>query len=298
MEQRKHHHTIDTPVILPDGQEVKTHGSATIPYTVYRGIIPDFMPSYPLHYHEEIEFIYCVRGSGVISIDGTDWLISCQDVVIILPNQIHAITSKEEPFEYFNVLFRFSMLEPEQEDHFIYQKYFAPFVNGTDTVFPLQKKDSSVCLELSHHLLPLIQGQDDVTILTVKSHLFALMDILYKNAIPSAQHTTYNQKTRAFLHTVIPYLNTHFNERIQIEQISALCGYSESHFMKLFRDLTGSSFSQYLIHFRLEKAAHLLKTTSKSILEIATLCGFSNASYFTRAFFKQYGMRPSEYRKN
>lgn len=286
----------DTPVILPDGQEVKTHGTATVPYTVYRCIIPDFMLSYPLHYHEEIELIYCLHGSGTISVDGTDYRITSDDIAVILPNQIHSITSIDEPFEYFNVLFKFSMLEPELEDHFIFQQYFAPFTNGTKTVTPLLKKDSPSCTELSCHVLPLIQNQKTNTILTIKAHLYAIMDSLNRIAVPSGQQSSYNHKARTFLHTVIPYLNTHYSEKISIADISMLCGYSESHFMKLFRDLTGTSFSQYLIHFRLEKAAYLLRSTPKSVLEIATLCGFSNASYFTRAFERQYHAKPSVYR--
>ena len=287
-----------TPVILPDGQEVKTHGTATIPYTIYRCIIPDYMLSYPLHYHEEIELIYCLRGSGTISFDGTDYKITPNDIAVILPNQIHAITSIDEPFEYFNILFKFSMLEPEREDHFIFQQYFAPFMSGNKSVPPLLKKDSSTCMELSCHVLPLIQNRKSDTVLTIKAHLYAIMDCFNRIATStsSGQQTSYNHKARTFLHTVIPYLNTHYSERISIAHISMLCGYSESHFMKLFRDLTGTSFSQYLIHFRLEKAAYLLRSTQKSILEIATLCGFSNASYFTRAFERQYGTKPSVYR--
>ena len=52
------------PAILPDGQEVKVHGSEAFPFAVYCGIIPTFIPAYPLHYHEEMELIYCETGSG------------------------------------------------------------------------------------------------------------------------------------------------------------------------------------------------------------------------------------------
>ena len=57
------------PAILPDGQEVKVHGSEAFPFAVYCGIIPTFIPAYPLHYHEEMELIYCETGSGSITID-------------------------------------------------------------------------------------------------------------------------------------------------------------------------------------------------------------------------------------
>ena len=55
------------PAILPDGQEVKVHGSEAFPFAVYCGIIPTFIPAYPLHYHEEMELIYCETGRSTPS---------------------------------------------------------------------------------------------------------------------------------------------------------------------------------------------------------------------------------------
>ena len=66
--------------------------------------------------------------------------------------------------------------------------------------------------------------------------------------------------------------------------------------MKLFKDLTGMSFTAYLVNYRLEIAAKQLKETSLNIIDISTNCGFNNHSYFTRAFKKKYGMSPLKYR--
>ena len=78
------------PAILPDGQEVKVHGSEAFPFAVYCGIIPTFIPAYPLHYHEEMELIYCETGSGSITIDRATVTLHTGDVAVILPGQIHA----------------------------------------------------------------------------------------------------------------------------------------------------------------------------------------------------------------
>ena len=78
------------PAILPDGQEVKVHGSEAFPFAVYCGIIPTFIPAYPLHYHEEMELIYCETGSGSITIDRATVTLHTGDVAGILPGQIHA----------------------------------------------------------------------------------------------------------------------------------------------------------------------------------------------------------------
>ena len=73
------------PAILPDGQEVKVHGSEAFPFAVYCGIIPTFIPAYPLHYHEEMELIYCETGSGSITIDRATVTLHTGDVAVILP---------------------------------------------------------------------------------------------------------------------------------------------------------------------------------------------------------------------
>ena len=85
---------------------------------------------------------------------------------------------------------------------------------------------------------------------------------------------------------------------ITIKNVSALCGFSESHFMKLFKELTGMSFNAYLVNYRLELSAKQLIETNQKIIDIATNCGFNNHSYFTRAFLKKYGLTPAKYRQS
>ena len=60
-----------------------------------------------------------------------------------------------------------------------------------------------------------------------------------------------------------------------------------------------SALTQELVstYERLEKAAPLLRGSRYTVLEIAARCGFSNASYFTRAFTRQYGVSPTAYRQ-
>lgn len=286
------------PLILPDGLEVKTHGTTNIPYAVYHGIIPDYLPSYPLHYHDELEIIYCISGSGCILIGGESYVITSKDSIIILPDQVHSIESITEPFEYFNILFKFSIIESEREDNFIYQQYMVPFAKGSVSVPYIIKRDSHLYEQLSPHILPLIDEGKEISILLIKSHLYAIIDILNSIAVPIDKKSNSNYKTNEFLRQAVQYINDYYSEKVKISEVSAFCGYSSSHFMKLFKDLTGISFSQYLVRFRLEKAARLLRSTDKSIINIATLCGFFNASYFTRAFIKQYQSTPSEYRSS
>lgn len=65
-------------------------------------------------------------------------------------------------------------------------------------------------------------------------------------------------------------------------------------FARYFDDL---SFGDYIRKLRIEKALHLLNTTTYTLTEIAYLTGFSDHSHFTRIFKKQMGQNPSAYRK-
>ncbi len=94
------------------------------------------------------------------------------------------------------------------------------------------------------------------------------------------------------------YLEENYTENITAETVAAVSKYSVSHFSKLFRQMTGESLTQYLKNYRLETAANRLLNEPTKVSEIALSCGFSNLSYFSRAFYQKYNMTPSEFRKN
>ena len=83
---------------------------------------------------------------------------------------------------------------------------------------------------------------------------------------------------------------------ISIDEISAVSGFSTSHFMRFFKSAMGTSFTSYLSSYRLSMAARLLMLTNDSILDIALSCGYENLSYFNRLFRRKFGVTPGQYR--
>ena len=72
---------------------------------------------------------------------------------------------------------------------------------------------------------------------------------------------------------------------------------SESHFMSLFKRVTGLSFVTYLNHFRIERAQALLAKTEESMAFISQQVGFCDQSYFGIVFRKVVGTTPAIYRR-
>ena len=67
---------------------------------------------------------------------------------------------------------------------------------------------------------------------------------------------------------------------------------------RLFKDLVGQGFKEYITGKRLEMAFGLLQSTDCSVTEIANRVGFENATYFSSVFKKHYGFSPTKVKKN
>ena len=72
---------------------------------------------------------------------------------------------------------------------------------------------------------------------------------------------------------------------------------SKYYISHLFGSKIGTGFNDYINALRVSEACRYLRRTNKSITEISALVGFGTLRTFNRAFFKQVGMSPSEYRK-
>ena len=170
----------------------------------------------------------------------------------------------------------------------------------TKTIMPFHSRSSALNQTLLPYTDYLIQNSHSKQLqneLMIKSCLFAIMHHINQNCLPSDLIDLKQTLTYEKIKLVLAYIKEHYDDTITIKQASAICGFSTSHFMKLFKDVTALSFSQYLISYRLELAAEKLRSSDDKIITIAGDFGFHNLSYFTRAFSQKYGVTPSAYRK-
>ena len=281
--------------------ESQIHGQLSFPYIVYKGKIPEFFSSYPLHWHDEMELIYVRSGQGIITIQAHQYIVKSDDIVIIPPQMVHSIEQyQKSKMEYFNILFHFSLLNYSTNDT-CYEKYFKPLY--CHTKLPSLYLDPEVDLNrfLRPYIMYLIENRKKSYTsdeLMVKSNLFAIMHYinLYSSPTSSAELSLKNNYDK--LKNLLLHIQSNYDRTITVKDASAICGFSPSHFMKLFKELAGKSFSQYLIDYRLEIAARQLVESSYKIIDIAENVGFHNVSYFSRAFHSKYGVTPSAYRNN
>ena len=83
----------------------------------------------------------------------------------------------------------------------------------------------------------------------------------------------------------------------RVEELAALSNMSRANFCRVFQQQLGLPPAKFLTKIRLQQAAYLLKSTQKSVLEIALAVGYQTEAHFSKAFKSAYQLSPSQYRK-
>ena len=94
------------------------------------------------------------------------------------------------------------------------------------------------------------------------------------------------------------YVDKNHSKKIKIQEFSEKIYMSHTGFLLKFKKEVGTTPSEYISSFRLEKSVDLLINTNYSIGKIAEEVGYENLYYFSNAFKKKYNMSPSDFRKN
>lgn len=93
------------------------------------------------------------------------------------------------------------------------------------------------------------------------------------------------------------FLRANHSRKLSMQEMAAVTGLSEGHFLRAFSTTFGRPPHQYVLRLRLEHAEKLLLTTDLAISEVAALSGFSSQSHLTTAMSQQRKLTPGQIRK-
>jgi len=99
---------------------------------------------------------------------------------------------------------------------------------------------------------------------------------------------------RSTLQLVLDHMEAHLGAKNSVPDLARLARCTPDYFIRLFREATGTTPHQYLIERRLQRAVQMLSDGERPS-DVATALGFYDASAFTRAFKRRFGVPPSRY---
>lgn len=279
--------------------ETKKHADTMFAFNIYPCTIPLDFSFVPLHWQDSVELIYIKKGNGYVCVDFETFSVKAGDIVIVLPGHIHGLqTGPGERMEYENIIFSTDFLSNNQMD-VCSQNYLYPLFRGK-TELPVYIDVENV---LHHQVAAYLDRIDRLCDehlwgyeLGVKGMMLSLFSELFRMA-SEKQETAGEYRNRQKIKAVLLRIEEDYDKRLTIKDVAAECGYSESHFMRWFKENTGRGFNDYLIDYRLSRAARELRANNDAILDIAERTGFENLSNFNRLFKKRFDMTPSQFRK-
>ena len=95
----------------------------------------------------------------------------------------------------------------------------------------------------------------------------------------------------------VAYINMNYDKPLTVDELARVSGYSKSRFSHLFALHMNTTPIKYQNKLRIENAKQMLLMGRTSVGEISSLCGFEDQLYFSRAFKKEVGISPTEYRE-
>ena len=254
------------------------------------------------HWHEEYELSIVRSGSCPLSV-GTDHLtLHAGDAILIDTGTLHSqeTTKSTKDFYKEDLVFHGRLIYGYKHTVF-WQKYMAPIAT------------SSISLPYIH-LTPAVVWEKEIIDLVsdatkiareksfgyeffIREKLSAFFLLLAQNRTELASHSQ-NESSQEMQHIkkMIRYIQNNYTESISLKQLAQTANICEQEVQRSFRNVIRQSPIQYLIHYRIEKACHMLDSGEQSIIDICNSCGFSSPSYFTKTFKSIMGCTPREYR--
>ena len=232
-------------------------------------------------YQPSHALFYLKKGSFVVEIEGKSEEIVPGDC-FILPDYVHFRRNVLNPIEFVYVKFAYNSACPYSFD-MPYGK-----VNFRD-------KNR---FEFSISALEKLIGADEPMWAGYREHL--LMDILFQIHF---EQNLYGESAQerpshdSLVKAAVEYIEQNIGGKILIAEICRAVGTNPSTLNFKFRREFGMSIGEFVTSRRMNKAAHLLVSSTYSLSEIALRCGFDHVYYFSTAFTKFTGVPPSADRR-
>lgn len=235
------------------------------------------------HLHSHIELVFMIEGDTLAFADTEQCKISSGDAFIAFPNQIHRFESTA-PEKFFIFIVSPTLAPPLAE-------IFTGSVPRSNLIKGLAK-DPDV-LYLIDKILNIPQESSMFTASLQQGYLLALFSLVLSKTELAASACAESQT----LKSIISYCMQNYQNELSLSVLARDLHISKYYISHLFSDKLLIGFNDYINSLRISYACRYLRHSTTPITEIASLVGFNTSRTFNRAFVRQMGITPSDYRR-
>jgi len=251
-----------------------------------------------MHRHHSLEINYCTGGRGQYVIGDRTYEVCPGDLFLINDLEYHQAINLSGDLQLLVLVFDAELVLSGGEDYALIRAFYE-WKHGFQHRFPAGSP-------IVESILPLIREMEQEWrqrqvgyLLVVKALLLKLLAMLYRGFERTEGYASGVRRFQTAYVRLAPamaLMDTAFSEPLTLGQLADTVHMNQNYFSSLFSSLMGYSVSEYLLRRRLRHATQLLISTDSSVLSIALDSGFRNVSYFNRAFKRQLGCTPGQFR--
>ena len=161
-------------------------------------------------------------------------------------------------------------------------------------VYYLKKREEGALLK--EELMAIVDNPFRSSINQI-GHLYLFFDALIRSSVNRKTMVQSGKMRDTYIKEAISFIEMNYGRAISVEDIADFCNINRSYLNRLFKESTGKTLQNFLMYYRMNRAAELLKVSELTVNEIGKRCGYQNQLHFSRAFKTIFGLSPMQWKK-
>ena len=258
-------------------------------------LTPNLNEFFYWHFHQEYEIVFVEADSGIRHIGDHISKYEGSDLALIGPNIPHL------NFDY-GVKAKVETVVVQMKEHFLGPGFFSlPEMAAINELFERARtglafygETRKMAGEKLKQLASLTHFEQLITLLEVFQMLAKSNENINLDTRPVASASLVKEQRR--LQQVYHFIETHYDEPINVNEVAVLTHLTTSAFCRYFKKSTHLTFTHFLNRYRINQAKKLL-LQDKTVTETCYKCGFENLSHFNKIYKKFTGENPTAFKK-
>lgn len=265
-----------------------TQLAKTLPFFISEAghFIADYDYKVQRNRHDSFLLLYTVSGQGSVQTGENTIPLSRGHAVIIdchIPHEYHSVSDKWEfLWIHFNGNGAASLF---------------PILYQNNTVRAVRMSNAEEFEKRMNSLINEARKNDISAYLHLSSDMHALFNTMYL-AMQEKDKADFAHSDTNDIRAAVTYIEKNYFRQITIDDMIQDLPISKYHFIRRFGRSMGITPYSYLTNYRINVSKTLLRTTDKTVSEIAESCGFLDTSNFITHFKKHTGQKPLQYRRD
>lgn len=243
----------------------------------------------PWHWHDHLEIIYLLEGSMHIKYSDFEYSMSGDEFYVINSNKIHEVqTDGTVKVLLIQIPYMYMKSYIVEYDHIRFEECYSDRKHEKE-----YRKMKSLLDDFLNIQNQQEKGYEILLMAKVQEFLY----LLYSRYSYQAEKDEKETNQIARIKELFQYVSDSYSEPISLSEAAKMVALNKEYFCRIFKRCMGVTFLEYVNLVRIDHIHEQLLLTDDSVTDILERNGFTNYKVFSRMFKEQFGMTPSEMRK-